>query len=169
MSRSARSRRGRPSRPLRLLLVLLALVFAFELWRPRRVDGPEVVAPDGARWSWELAVSSFGEPAHAWRLLRRVEGAGVEVVAEGPYEEVAGPVAGDGIVGWGFRRDGGWRLEQRLDSGIQRGQGMSDRLALEWALARGAAGLVPGDAAELSLLEPAAQHDLWPPMPPEDS
>ena len=150
----------KPPRLLKTTLIPLVL-FALVSCREGRVIGPSIEAEDGASYYW-----LNGDETAERMLVRHAPGAARhEVLAEGVFANIIGPVLTDGGVAWAVEDEAGaWSLHQTgVGAGVQRrSQGVTDAVAAAWALERVGAGHAPGDAADLARLGEFARGGEWP-------
>ena len=147
-------------RLLKTTLIPLVL-FALVSCREGRVIGPSIEAGDGASYYW----LNGDETAERMLVRRGADAARHEVLEEGVFANILGPVLTDGGVAWAVEDEAGaWSLHQTgVGAGVRRrSQGATDAVAAAWALERVAAGHAPGDAADLARLGKLARSGEWP-------
>lgn len=99
----------------------------------------------GELWYWRLSLGAPPAAQMRWMLLRRGSGGEPVTVDDGPWSEVAGPIAVDGALYYGGRissgTDAGWQIKRVDSTGSVKAFPLPDRLEVERQLARVLAGL----------------------------
>jgi hypothetical protein len=139
------------------LLLLAALLLPACASAPQVLGGP-TVADTGTAYAWTLQEGG-------WALHSlNADGEADELLDEGAFDQVLGPVVTPGGIAWARALDGAWSIHQIgvSERVTRRSQGATDALAAAWALERVQEGLVPGNAADLAQLRGVARGDRWP-------